>query len=113
MKHPLEKKAFQVACGLAMTVPFFLGLSGCASADATTQQLGIQTDQNRAILSGEQEKSGELLAHRRSLQNQLARLKSRQDLLVSQPATPESQEELRQVNSDIEKLRKAINSFQN
>ena len=90
-----------------------LGLSGCASADATTQQLGIQTDQNRAILAGEQRKTGELLADRRSLQNELARKKSRQEQLIAQPMTPESREELLQVNNDIAKLKKAINSFQN
>ena len=94
-------------------ISVMLGLSGCASADATTQQLGIQTDQNRAILAGEQQKTEGLLADRRSLQNQLDRKKSRLEQLISQPMTPESQEEILKVQNDIAKLKKAINSFQN
>jgi len=83
-------------------------LPGCATASSTRSQLYAQTQQNRALLGIEKQRTRDLTANRAALQRQLDERNQQRNTLQTQDDTPKTREEIRQINAEIAKLKQAI-----
>jgi len=108
--NPVHPTACHAVTGLVLAA----GLAGCVTAGSVRGRLETQTQQNRALLRIEQQRSRELMTSRASLQQALDEKIRERDRLENQISVqPVSQQsgdraEIDKINSEINKLKKAI-----
>lgn len=83
-----------------------IGLTGCATASGTIQELQVQTAANRHLLALERQRTGDLLSKRANLQAQLNR--KRQALAGMRSSTSSNAAAVSSVQSEVQALEREV-----
>jgi len=100
------KNATSYLCWTVLSAVSSVGLTGCATAGGTVQELQVQTATNRHLLALERQRTGDLLSKRASLQAQLNR--KRQALAGMRSSTSSNAAAVSSVQSEVQALEREV-----
>ncbi len=100
-----KSKAFYLS-RIALTAICAVGLSGCATASGTVQELQVQTAANRQLLALERQRTSDLLSRRASLQTQLSTKKQQLTGMLSSPSADSAA--VASVQSEVQALEREV-----